>query len=149
MKKTWIQKEAPIYWPSNWTFPAPPWPPGWPRSLTLETRIIASLDDMGGFLFDCQNEFGEADDTLVGECLNVRAYDGDKLIRLRPDKDGPWYDAAMLSVERLVRGHCGAVATLFFDVDRVAGDVLMVIADVYGVTPRHGTGVPVKVEKLT
>lgn len=140
---------APKDWPTGWNFPALPWPPGWPRSIVYENHIVASADELGGFVFQCVNEFDEDDDSLNGEMLFVRAYDGEKLIRLRPDMESPWYGGAFLKIGKILHGHCGAKANLYFDVQRMSGDVLMVIADVYGVTPRHGTGIPVKAEKLT
>lgn len=144
------EKLCPPTWPIGWLFPPVAMPPGWPRTLYPKQHLQVEACAGGEFVVRVLNEFDEDDDELNGELLYIRAYDGEKQIRLRQDPTGPWYDSAFFPVRNYLHRHHGIAERLSFDVERIGKrrKTLNVLFDVWGVTPRFGTGIPLKVSEL-
>lgn len=92
---------TPKGWPDGWLFPAPPWPPGWPKPLTEKVWLHAEFRKDGGWLWvHVLDEKDEMIDVLNGQYLLVKANDNaGNPVRLKVSGEvHVWSDAGLFEI---------------------------------------------------
>lgn len=122
----------PSEWPTDWAFPPPPWPPGWPLKITTP-RIEMSVTTFllhaarGMPCIRVLDEDDEPTDELNGHFIHFIARADATIVRMRLRERDPWSRQALVRI-----GGGGVKPIFYFEEERMPSGWMALCATVYG-----------------